>query len=207
MPNLKLPIYYLQNFGGGGVGLGLLLGPIGAAMNASSIDEKTELEAGEINGKLDLDPVSTLNKLLSDSGKNGTDSDLTLNPYIFVIKGNEEGKLYINAMIQAVYEKADKHWVGRYGSRVEFYPMLEQLKAGLNDNDQAKLKQEAIIAFSEALELLHGDLSHELRPLSQIHYETESFTPRISFPLQAKLIKEIGDEIVILTPGQMNENH
>jgi hypothetical protein len=47
-------ILYFQNYGGGGAGLGLLLGPIGVAANMSMIESNTKQE--QLRDKIAIDP-------------------------------------------------------------------------------------------------------------------------------------------------------
>lgn len=58
-------ILYEQSFGGGGVGLGVLLGPLGVAANIAAIEGRTEKEAALLHDKVGINPQELLKQALS----------------------------------------------------------------------------------------------------------------------------------------------
>ena len=86
-------IVYTQNFGGGGVGVGLL-GPFGVAANMSMIEENTKADALKLKGKISVDVNAIYKSILNDnkglSQDSGSDAAATITPVIDVVKVSDD---------------------------------------------------------------------------------------------------------------------
>lgn len=193
------PIYYFQNFGGGGVGVGLLLGPIGAAANAGMIASKTNDEAAALNGKLGVVPTDIAARALASRRgfrQVADSSGLVVSPYVMVVKGEGEMLHFATTL-----DVASGGWQGRYTYHLPMPLSLSSVTAGLDAQATAQLSQSLEQGFARAAALLEQDLNGGLVAQRDVTFYTESLSPRFKLPVFAKLVSENADTVVVLGPG------
>ncbi|OFW88766.1 MAG: hypothetical protein A3B66_02585 [Alphaproteobacteria bacterium RIFCSPHIGHO2_02_FULL_46_13] len=198
--NKSVPIYYFQNFGGGGAGLGLLLGPIGVAANYAMISSNTDNDAAALAGKISLSPTDITGAVLEDNNKFVQRTDSTtgflMSPYLMIVKGD-------NDMLQftTTLDVASGTWKGRYSYHLDFKRPLNAVAAGLDQTDLDLMKRSMEHGFKEALAMFESDISGTLAPVKDITFYSESVSPRFKMPVIAKLVEDVNNEVIVLGPG------
>ncbi|HEX8612871.1 MAG TPA: hypothetical protein VF800_16400 [Telluria sp.] len=108
-------VLYKQTSGGGGVGLGLLLGPIGIAANVSMIESRTKEDVALLQGKLNLDPRGWFSEAV---GKNGITlgdgaAATRATPYFLIAKMEDE-RLVVSSAVIVEQQHGAAYWRGTY---------------------------------------------------------------------------------------------
>ena len=110
-------IVYTQNFGGGGVGLGLLLGPLGVAANIGMIDSETKKDIASLYGRVDLKPAETFRRAALARGLplalTAAPGAGRLTPYVLVTR-IENDRVLIAAALLIEHGAPPQQWTGRY---------------------------------------------------------------------------------------------
>lgn len=192
-------IYYFQNFGGGGMGVGLLLGPIGVAANAGMIASKTNEEASFLKDKLAINPAELVSKVMSANSnlkQSDNGSGFELFPYVLIVKG-ENNQLHFTTTLDAV----SGPWKGRYSYHIESTYPLASIKNGLNSSQYEQLSKDIEHGFNEASALFERDIKGQLSPIRDVTFYSEPTSPRIKMPVFAKLVAEENNEVIVLGPG------
>ncbi|MET1080713.1 MAG: hypothetical protein ABWY06_22105 [Pseudomonas sp.] len=194
------PIYYYQNFGGGGVAVGLMFGPMGVLGNMAMIDANTRNDAEALAGKIAPNPIhmtqalALLSPNLTPAGT--TAEGFQLSPYLMIVKG-ENDMLHFTTSIEATAG----HWIGRYSSHIDFKRSLKQVTAGLDSSEAELLKASMEDGFKQALALFERDAAGELVATQEITLYTESLSPRFNNALLVKRVQEDEANITVLGLG------
>ncbi|MDQ0040157.1 hypothetical protein [Variovorax boronicumulans] len=213
-------IVYTQNFGGGGVALGLLLGPLGVAANAGMIDSATEADAARLRGKLSLAPrelfldaatrqglefaddaaTTATNATAANSGPGRTQAT----PYLFVSKTDNE-RLLTAVAVRLEQGQGTDQWSGVYMYQLPSSYKLDDL-ARPTPEMQARLGAEAAQGFSAltafiAKEGPAKDGQTPARPEKDFTYKSDLLTPRFEIEMQARFIARSDDLIWFRTFG------
>lgn len=195
--NDKKDLIYVQNFGGGGVGLGLLAGPLGVAANIKMIKNRTLEEVGKLKGKLPFD----VNSLFSESlEKNAiavkSDSDFKVSPYILIERINEK---QISIAAAALIDN-QSNLPGKYLVQLPDLYDLETL-SNLSDAQLAKINMDLSQGFDDIIQMMKKESSADLLSEKKVLVKSEFLSPRIMFEIQANVIDEAKDYIWIRTVG------
>lgn len=198
-------IVYSQNFGGGGAALGLLLGPLGVAANASMIDSNTEADAVRLRGKLTLAPrelflaAATQQGLeVVDDAAAGVPGRTLATPYLFVSKTDND-RLLTAAAVRLEYGQGADQWSGVYMYQLPSSYQLDDL-ARLTPEMQARLGTEAAQGFSAlaafiAKEAPQQDGQPKGGTEKDFSYKSDLLTPRIEIEMNGRFIARSGDLI------------
>ncbi|MGQ2993069.1 hypothetical protein [Variovorax sp.] len=198
-------IVYSQNFGGGGAALGLLLGPLGVAANASMIDSNTEADAVRLRGKLTLAPrelflaAATQQGLeVVDDAAAGAPGRTLATPYLFVSKTDND-RLLTAAAVRLEYGQGTDQWSGVYMYQLPSSYQLDDL-ARLTPEMQARLGTEAAQGFSAlaafiAKEAPQQDGQAKGGTEKDFSYKSDLLTPRIEIEMNGRFIARSGDLI------------
>lgn len=110
-------VRYANSFGGT-VGLGILLGPLGAAANAGMIKAKTNQEAEGIKKVLVADPTAIFLKAAQPHKisllQATTRSENNCWPYLLLVKTDKDGKLAVSAALILESGTGESKWTGKY---------------------------------------------------------------------------------------------
>ncbi len=198
-------IVYSQNFGGGGAALGLLLGPLGVAANASMIDSNTEADAVRLRGKLTLAPrelflaAATQHGLeVVDDAAAGAAGRTLATPYLFVSKTDND-RLLTAAAVRLEYGQGADQWSGVYMYQLPSSYQLDDL-ARLTPEMQARLGTEVALGFSAlaafiAKEAPQQDGQAKGGTEKDFSYKSDLLTPRIEIEMNGRFIARSGDLI------------
>ncbi len=195
--NGKKDIMYIQNFGGGGVGLGLLAGPLGVAANIKMIKNRTLEEVGKLKDKLPFDVSSMFSESL---GRNNitikSDASFKVNPYILVERINEK-QISIAA---AAFIDNQPNIPGKYLAQLPDLYNLETL-SNLSDSQLTKINADLSHGFDEIIQMMKKESSADVLAEKKVLVKSEFLSPRIMFEIQANVIEETNDSLWIRTVG------
>lgn len=187
-------IVYSQIFGGGGLGLGLLLGPLGVAANVAMINAQTDADTELLKDKLDVKPLQ--NFLSSAQGKAFTLVDTPgsagakISPYLYVMRADGEQMLLAAALL---IEQGDgkQPWTGKYMYQLPEKYTRQEL-ARLDATQQQQLNRDLTAGFAVLLDYL----AREQPPATErsITFKSAFLDPRFDFDMTGALISQ-NDEL------------
>ena len=187
--NASNSILYEQQFGGGGVGLGVLLGPLGVAANVAAIKKRTETEAQALFDKVALDPVALLASLLEEAAisraSETSPTTFTMKPYVRIVsEGNE------NVWIAAGIDVSDSAlpWTGKYLAQLAGEWPRSELAVGLSPDRSHELESQVKVALREALHLYIDDAAGKLKGTDKVNFAAHFMSPRIKFQLYGMVL-------------------
>jgi len=174
-------ILYEQSFGGGGVGLGVLLGPLGVAANIAAIKGRTEKEAALLHDKVGIDPQELLKQALAGSELKVANASepqaATIKPALDVVSmGDHDLRFAITLRVDR--HPAGKEWAGSYLWLLRTTSTREAVAAGLSDSDRQALEQEAASAFKELVAIYVQDAKGALPNGAQVRFHSSFLAPR-----------------------------
>lgn len=178
-------VVYTQMQGGGGVGLGLALGPLGVLSNAKMIEAQTNADLERFAGKINIDPVAAFTSAASTLGVDLLDSDsapVKLSPYLLVVRVNDE-EIRMAAALIVHSETPDAEWTGRFMSELPKKVTLEELDGGLDFSGDPALASMVIKAFEDGLSLYRADAAGKLALGESRQIQSKLLSPRHDFKL------------------------
>jgi hypothetical protein len=199
--NAEQTMLYTQSEGGGGVALGLLLGPLGAAANVKMIDTQTETDAARIKGKLVLDPEAAMRAVAPGRGfafgTSAGPADVKFSPYVVVSKSNETDLRVSSSILIESPEGAEK-WVRRYRYQLPGTYTLDDLEKN-GAARSAALQAELVKGYAALLRHLTEETEAGIAKERPITVKSAFLTPRIPLELYASLVREEQDRIWVRT--------
>lgn len=200
--NAEKTIVYTQNFGGGGVGLGLLLGPIGAAANASMIETVTKDEAAKLFGKFRIEPAqvfldaaATEHMTLQSSG---IPAVVQITPYLLFVKVNESTINLAAALHLESPGKDSKLWTAKYIYQLSNSHTLEAM-ALLDETQQSGIKAELLDGYRKLITLYLRDIPELIDREQKVVFKSTFVTPRFEFEMPGSLVEESDSTIWLRT--------
>jgi len=180
--NASNSILYEQQFGGGGAGLGVLLGPLGVAANVAAIKKRTETESQTLFDKVALDPVALLTSLLDEAAiaraSQTSATTFSMKPHVNIVsEGNE------NVWFAAGIDVSDsaKPWTGRYLAQLPGEWSRSELANGLSPERAHALEEQVKAALREALHLYIDDAAGKLKGTDKVNFAAPFMSPRFKF--------------------------
>ncbi|WGO97154.1 hypothetical protein QFX18_14005 [Saccharophagus degradans] len=191
-------IVYIQSFGGGGVGLGLM-GPLGVAANVKMIESKTNGEVAQLKGKINLKPVAEFSAAAQRAGiaLHNPNALVQLSPYLHVVKTTEDS---IGIGCGVYIERADKvdRFPVRYIVQLPLSYSLDEL-ASLSASQQLALQESVAKGFDSILAVLAHEPAAQLEQEPKITVLSSFASPRFEYKMAGQLIREDSDIIWIRT--------
>ncbi len=183
-------IVYSQNFGGGGAGLGVLLGPLGVAANIAMIETTTQADTAQLQGRLQVEPLASFRQAAADLGwtlaASAGPQDVRATPYLLISK-TEPGMLHVGAALALEADQAGQPWRGRYLVQLPLQYSPEQL-AALDDAGQQQLRAETQRGFAVLLRQLQRDTPDAAAQEPRLTFQSAYLTPRFEFEQTGSLI-------------------
>ncbi|MDB5859617.1 MAG: hypothetical protein JWQ76_3306 [Ramlibacter sp.] len=195
-------IVYFQTEGGGGVGLGLLLGPLGVMANVSLIEARTKADIDQMRGKLGIDVKSAFVQAAANAGfalgDSANASQPRITPYLHVRK-LEGDTLRVSAAILVEQGEGAQKWTGRY---VFELPGLHSL-AALSSTDTQRATGMATAVGEGYVRLLRRLVAESPQQLAKerlIDFKVGWQPPAYGFERQGMLVAEEQDVVWIRLP-------
>lgn len=196
-------IVYTQNFGGGGVGVGLL-GPFGVAANMNMIEEITKSDTLKLKGKIRIDVNAIYKSVFTSvhglSGASGLDNAATITPVVDVIKMSDD-KVGISTGLIVDYNPAKITWKGKYRYKLDKDYSLSGIASGWSDEQKDSFKQSVANGFREVTKLYRDDVNKQLTKIRDIKFKSEFTSPRFNFDQMGYEVGGNTDRIYIRSFG------
>lgn len=182
---------YIQNYGGGGATVGVLLGPLGVAANIKMIEGVTLKETAILKDKIRIAPQQQFLKAASEFGIQQNPSTGTankLNPYVLVEKtANETLKVASVILVEDLTSKFK--WPKKYMVQLPVSYSIQEL-ASLDDKKSAELEKAVQQGYSTLLARMKKESSVSLTSEEKVIVVSEFLTPRFSFEMPANLVEK-----------------
>ena len=193
-------ISYRQDFGGGGLATGLLLGPLGAAANAKAIQNANERESAALRGKFPFTPNDLLGRALAARpAVAGATVEAELTPSLFVTRDANE-RLIFWAMIDVSIGE----WRGRYSALAQGRVPLADATQGLSGDPLRNLEWGLQAAYANALDAMSADIAGQLTGFSKQHAKIEALSPRFAGMVKYEHVLRTEERVIVraLAPGK-----
>ncbi len=180
-------VLYMQNQGGGGVAVGLLLGPLGVLANVAAIKKETETDAAMLRGKLpiDVEPLFS-GAMASSSGlvlAKGDAQAPAMAPMLYVEKLDDQ-HLRFAAWVAVTSTLAGKPWSRQYLYELPEVYTRDALAHGLSADQLAQLRESLGNGFRWIATTYAADVSGTFRPTAPGVIHSDFVTPRIQIALR-----------------------
>lgn len=199
--NSDKTILYFQNYGGGGAGLGLLLGPLGVAANVSMIDSNTKKDIGLLGGKIDINPGVLLTAAAQSSGVVLSDSvggkAASVTPYLYVSRV-DEGQLQLAAAMLVAHGTGAGQWNGKYMYQLPQRFSAQEL-ANLSVESLAQLKAEAQKGYGALLSQIRSERQERQSLEQKVFFKSDLLSPRNDLQMLGSLISDEGSMVWLRT--------
>lgn len=195
-------ILYKQTSGGGGVGLGLLLGPIGVIANIKMIESRTAEDVALLHEKLDLAPRTLFSEAVVNNGLALTDSAAAsrATPY-FLIAKIEDDKLVVSSAVIVEQQNGDAYWRGVYIYQIpQTYTVAELAK--LDAVGMRSLQASGAIGFDALVKHIAAEKQENYDKEEQIVFRSRMLSI-MDTDLIGTLIADEGDLVWVRTLGSV----
>lgn len=173
-------VIYFQNYGGGGVALGLLAGPLGVLANAKMIEGVTEADAAAMRGKLDVDVRERFRATLgAHPAFVADDNGAVFSPYLLVEK-IDDAHIKFASMLVVDLSPAGTKWSRRYIYELPDTYTKAQLFSGLTAEQVQTIAAHLETGMNWTLSTFQKEARGELKPGKKQQASSEFVTPRIT---------------------------
>ncbi len=197
----KKNIVYFQNFGGGGAGLGIALGPLGVAANISMIEANTKEDVEKLRDRIAIDPPAVF---AAASTRAGTAVQLAASaeaprasPYLYVVKTTPETLALAAALMVESGDGAQ--WPRKYMAQLPGTFTLASL-AALDQPASAQLSRDLEEGFVAVLRALPRETKESIAKESQIKFKSQFLNPRFDFEMLGNPAGEEPDLVWVRSP-------
>jgi len=197
-------ILYQQNFGGGGAGLGILLGPIGVMANIAAIESNTEGDVELLQDKLVFNASELFKKSLDKHQMktfDGNSESIKLSPYIYVSKTEDEQLLFASALIVETQPGKKSNWLGKYMYQTSLKIAKSDIADGVNKEEYRLLKFEIEKGFDKLALLYFEDRKGNLKTEQALTFLSDFVSPRFNLEMVGDLIPSETGRVNIRTVG------
>lgn len=179
--NKEHTVYYMQNQGGGGAALGLLLGPLGVVANIAAIKSETNKDAALLQDKFPIDAVSIFSASLSAASMltRATQGETApkLSPVLYVEKLDDE-HIRVASMLVVRGQVDGKPTLRQYVYELPESYAKDSLAQGLTKGQVAQLSADAKVGFDWIATTYAQDVHGAFRPSTKEVIHSDFVTPR-----------------------------
>lgn len=188
-------VVYMQMEGGGGLAVGLLLGPLGTAANVGLINARTESDIARMRGRITVLPSAAF----SASGEpavpaGGAPSRTT--PYLLIQK--VDGQLVVSAAIFVEQDGGQKAWSARYLAQLPGRYSVEQVEA-FSAADNEKLAADATRAFADLRRVVRDETPERVGREPRITFKSRLTSMMFMIEMQGALVAQDDERVWIRT--------
>lgn len=193
-------IIYMQAEGGGGVGLGVLLGPIGVLANAKLVESKTVADVALLNEKVAVMPRVLFADAVQKNGLVlGAPQSSRATPYLYIAKS--EGKLLVLSSVILESSGAEK-WAAIYQYQLPVSYTVDEL-AGLDAAGMRTLQDAAANGFDKLVKHLAAEKQERIDQEPKILFHSRFLQPMLDVEMTGSLIDDEGDVIWVRNPNSV----
>lgn len=173
---------YMQNQGGGGAAVGVLLGPLGVLANIAAIKKQTEADTAQLKDKLPLDVQQLFAASLAGtpalSAAEGDPSAPSLAPLLYVEK-LDDAHIRFASLVHVKAAMGGKQWARQYIYELPDSYTKEELARGLSAGELQQLAADAEEGFQWITATYASDVAGTFRPQQKGVIHSDFVTPRI----------------------------
>jgi len=188
--NADQSVVYFQNQGGGGVGLGLLLGPIGVAANMKMIEGVTTADVEKLKGKIPLNPEMAFQRAAFVANfpvqASANESDVKIAPYVLVSKTNES-TVHISSIVLFEGMDGQTKWLRRYQYQLPGKYTLDEL-AAFDAMKASAVQTASVNAYTALLKHVAEETDASIVKEQKITFKSPYLSPRFEFEMTGSLI-------------------
>lgn len=189
-------VFYRQEFGGGGLAVGLLFGPLGAGANAMAIQNANEKETEALRGRFRFSPAGLLAKAIQSrtdaAGASAAANEAVLVPSVYVTRDKEERLIF-----WAIVDVTIGGWRSRYSSLAQGRVPLLDVAKGLPDDQMVNLEWAIQSAYARALDTLSSDVSGTLTGFKPQKMDISALSPRFHKPVRYEHVLLQEDRVIV----------
>lgn len=189
-------IFYRQEFGGGGLAVGLLFGPLGAGANALAVQNANEKEAEALRGRFPFSPAGLLTKAIQSrvtpGDANAAANQAVLVPSVYVTRDSEERLIF-----WAILDVSIGEWRGRYSSLAQGRVPLLGVAKGLPDDQMVNLEWAIQSAYARGLDALSSDAAGTLAGFKPQKMDISALSPRFHKPVRYEHVLMQEDRVIV----------
>jgi hypothetical protein len=193
-------VLYLQSFGGGGAGVGLLLGPLGVAANAKAIGANTDADVKLLAGKLPLRPADTYQDVLRELPELAAAAPgagaVRLTPEVLIVRAKDEVLLF-GCTLGVDYTGVGTKWSRTYVYQTGISIPKAQVAQGLAPEQLQALQAELRTGFQTLTALYLDDLHGKAEPVRSVKFKSVYMSPRFTFELVGQELPGPADRRVV----------
>ena len=178
-------VLYLQNHGGGGVAVGLLLGPLGVLANVEMIKAQTEKDAAILKDKLSVNVSGDFSKALTTEPMVAlidSPTSALISPYLFVVNVDND-HIHFAALVVVDYGPSGSKWTRQYIYELPDVYGKSQIATGLSESQLAALSDHLLIGFQWDVRTYVLDAAGTFKPQESAKLGSDFVTPRIQIQL------------------------
>lgn len=194
-------IVYNQSSGGGGVGVGLLLGPLGVIANMKMIESKTVADVATLNNKINVAPRALFADAMSKNGlalSNSAQANRAT-PYLYITK-SEDRLQVLSAVI--VESDATPKYAATYQYQLPTSYTVAEL-ASLDAAGMRKLNEAAASGFDQLAKRLAAEKQARPDQEQKIHFRSRLLQPIMDIEMHGALAADEGDVVWVRTFNSM----
>ena len=195
-------ILYTQAAGGGGVGMGLLLGPLGVLANVKMIETRTGADVALLNDKVAVLPRALFAEAVQKNGLvlGSAPQSQRATPYLYIAK-SEGDKLLVFSSLIMESGGADK-WVGTYQYQLPVSYSVAELSS-LDGAGAKTLRDAAADGFDRLVKRLAGEKQERIDQEQKILFHSRFLQPMLDVEMTGALIADEGEVIWVRNPGSV----
>lgn len=191
-------ITYVQNFGGGGVAVGVAFGPLGVLANISMIQAETDADVEKLYGKLPL-PVGVMfgQAAANQAVSYDETSNVRFHPFVMVVRDEDEMLRMGTALIVEVPQQDGTVWNGRYTHQTSLHLPIDDIADGLSDAEHTQIHSAIEQSFDDIVALYVNDRTGKYTELEHVLFESTFLSPRIMFEINGKVLERSDDRVTL----------
>lgn len=194
-------VMYFQNQGGGGVAVGLLLGPLGVVANQKMIEGVTLADVAKLKEKIAVKPQAALLQAASSTKFKVADAaaagDVKLMPYLLVSK-TDESTMHLSSMIRIEAGEGAGKWQRLYQYQLPGKYTLDGLAAPSEQVVQ-QIQSASVEAYAALLNHIENEADAAIATEKKIAFKSAYLMPRFDMEMPGSLIKEANGRTWIRT--------
>ena len=194
---------FVQNFGGGGAGVGAMFGPLGVLANAAAIKSTTKEDSALLRDKLGIDVLREFEAAALAAGfradASAEDAPLAA-PYLELVRIDDQ-RFALGAVLVVELGASHGNWRGAYNLQLDTLLTRADVAAPLDAARREALATELRQAYASVIALARADANASLPAGGEeVTLESSYLMPRFVFELPARRL-ETRDGRVLLRTG------
>jgi len=193
-------IIYRQEYGGGGVAVGLMLGAVGVMANRAAIKNETLADVELLKNKLPVRPLALYQDVATEFPELAIPAAHTkavrIIPEVLVVRTDDE-MLLIGCRLIVNYTSVGRPWIAIYTYQTDLKFPKAEVAQGLNPEQATKLRGQLRHGFLSLTGLYLDDVKTQSAPGKIVYFKSAFLTPRIMRSMVGQEQKGPGDRVVL----------